>query len=92
MKKSRILLGIGTLVLACAATFAAKSNKRFTNITGHLPGIQNSGSESVNLTNSKFTFSSNFGANKTVMLATASGGKIATLLTNAAGTHVVYFK
>lgn len=92
MTKSKIFMGIGSLVLASAAILAAKPAKKFATVTGIFKQIGPGGVDAtVQLTSTHFTYVQS-GSLKTAILKTSANTKIRTLLTAIAGTQKVYFK
>ncbi len=92
MKKTKIVMGIGSIVLASAAFLAAKPAKVLQNFTAGFANIGAGGSSvSIILTNTHFTDVSAVGR-KTALLKTSGNSKIATLVTSTAFTNKVYFK
>lgn len=96
MKKSKIFIGLGSLVLAVGAFFTTKANKMFYVTTGAFvnssvtPGANNA--TVASLPSNHWTFTST--NNKTVILVTAGVNKtkLGTLVTSVAGQSILYYK
>jgi hypothetical protein len=95
MKKTKVIMTLGSLVLATAAIVAAKPAKKFTAFsTGNFKNQNvNLGNPTLRILNSAhFTSVFTSGISKTVRLVTAGANSIlATLKTGANGTNKLYF-
>jgi hypothetical protein len=87
MKKSRIIFAAGATILAVAGFMTTKANKKFNGvISGYLKGMS-----AVSTIPSTFQLTNSVNTNHTVVLATASGTRITTLLTKIGGAPVYKF-
>lgn len=93
MKRTKLAIATGSLLLACTAVVIAKPAKKFSGVGVHV-NISNPafpvGSNSFLVTSTLVTTTVKIG--HTIGLATAGGTFLATMLIGSSGTSPLYFK